>query len=790
MRQSSAAQRKDQTETTRSATKEAAARAREEEKARRHVAGIKDRYFRDEQRKQEQAERQEQRTAARAEATRQRALAVATASRRKEIVKEISDRTTHENRLSDIARRASERRAEAERKHQTKMADLRRSLSQRGTDAAERDRARDASRASARAFDGELTARRRAYELDKKRTELAEKNSLTAGLGGAIRGAVIGGGVAAMAAGIGITGAAARDAMRLQEMANRISISARGAGEEAVDPNALRREFEQTAIATPGVKSADIAEAVAQFVSKTGNLDVARKSQGVFATVASATGSQVQDVAAAAADLFQKFDINSVEGMADAMAALAFQGKAGAFELKDAASQFAKLSAAASRFGLDKGANGVKVLGGLTQIARTATGSPEQAATAVEAMFRQFTAASSQKELKKLGVRVFSDKAGTRTRDIRDLIVDTISKSGGNLTKLQAIFGDEGIRAISPMISSFNEARKGAEAKGLAGKAATAAGEDALRNYIKTSIEAPGDYSELQKDAAQAQADASAKLTASWEKLQAGVGDKLIPVLTRMAEVLGNSDGAIDAFVGTVGTLSESFMGLVMVVNDAMEALGLATKKTKTPEQTAREEREKAHKFQQQINAIGSWSHVRELEKQGKFDEARRMRERLSQPGMEDKVAELTGKRDVALQYAREAEAKIATKSDQIQHVRTTEDFIKEYAAMAAPGKDPKTAEASARLVATTIRDQGLRSTFASNEGLLDGETEEQRQFRVNQAQGRREQLANRGVTREGQADKAQTGVADISAAAKVLADAIRGAASQIGPTPSIVGSP
>lgn len=765
--------------------------AKDQEKAARHVAGIKERHFREEARKEEQAQRKQERETVRAEAQKQRALAAGIVARRTEVAKEIATRRAHENKLEQIGQTAASRRAEAEKKHQKTLGEIRASSERRLAQITSRAKDATSSRDAARAFDQNLQNQRRAYELEKKRQELRDRSrdELRSEIGGTLRGAVLGGAVAAGALGIGVAGAAARDAIRLQELSNRISISARGAGEEAVDPAALRREFQQTAISTPGIRSVDVAAAVAQFVGKTGNLDVARRSQGVFATVASATGSQVQDVAAAAADLFQKFNINTVEGMADAMAALAFQGKAGAFELKDAASQFAKLSAAASRFGLDKGAGGVRVLGGLTQIARSATGSPEQAATAVEAMFRQFTSREATKQLRAIGVNPFKDKKGTQTKDVRELIVETISKSGGNLTKLQGIFGDEGIRAISPIISAFNEAEKRQKGTG----AATA------RAFVDDAINAPGDFNELKKDAAQAQQDASAKLAATWEKLSAEVGDRLVPVITEFVEAIAGSPASIEAFVGVIEILTGSMMGWIRLFEDVAETLGLITKKKKTPEQIRDEERKKAETLQGQLERFdkkrgGSWDQEARLRASGKIVEADAMAKRLRETAfMDEERQTLAGKFEAQRARVGEAQGALSTARDQQANIRNASAFADEYAKMLGPEEFKGQNEQRARLVGEVLRDAALRDTFAANTGKLAGESDQAQQFRLNQLKARREDLGGAGITQQGEtgaktADKA--GGELMQAAAKLAAAAAKLEASAKAGTPSILGPP
>jgi hypothetical protein len=394
------------------------------------------------------------------------------------------------------------------------------------------------------------------------------------------------GALAAGAALVGVGGLATRDAVRLQEASNRISINARGSGQGFVDPTELRREFENTAIATPGIKGADVAEAVQGFVTKTGELGVGRKLQRTFATTASATGADIRDVSSAGADLFQKFGIRSEKEMQEALAALTFQGKSGAFELADIGSKFAKIGSAGARFGVDKGLQGVKTMGGLSQIAMSATGDRDTAATAVEATLRQLIAQSGA--LKKQGVNVFDQKTGA-TRDLPSVLAETIAKvGGGDMEKkavgLQKIFGDEGIRGISPLIAAFGEGAKGAAGKD--GKTATeaermAAGLARVRAELDKAINAPGTWADVQKDAAQAQKDTSARMDAAWAKVVSIAGEKIVPELTKLVESLAGTPELFTALQVTIG-------GLI----DMLKALGILSE---TPKETPQEavEREK-----------------------------------------------------------------------------------------------------------------------------------------------------------------------------------------------------
>jgi hypothetical protein len=434
----------------------------------------------------------------------------------------------------------------------------------------------------------EKTERKKAEAVkraeDKARKSRSERRGrFAAGVGRAALGFAASG----MAAGAAVGGAAIRQSLTLQQKARQIAIQGRKPG-EAIDPSALRASFEATATRVTGTKAADVAEGVGAFVSKTGRLDLASEFQDVFAEVASATSSDLTDVATAAADLMEKFDIKSISQMEEALAAMTFQGKAGAFELKDAAGQFARLSAAAQTLGIGKGVEQVKILGGITQIARRATGGPEEAATAVESMFSQMTLKSDK--LKREGVNVFhqeGEKKG-QARDIRDVLAETVGQVGGeNLEekkqKLGQIFGKRGIRALAPLIDAY------ASATGTAAQK-----QQAVADALNDAIDAPGNYADVLQDAAVMQQDAGAQITAAWESIVATMGTEAAPAIAELV-------GAMASFLKTTdaaSALATVFVALAEAVGLAMkglEALGIVEKKNETPADTMkRVERERS----------------------------------------------------------------------------------------------------------------------------------------------------------------------------------------------------
>ncbi len=393
-------------------------------------------------------------------------------------------------------------------------------------------------------------------------------------VGGLLGGAVLSGTALAGAAVAGTVGAAARESLSLREITTRLAINARGAGEKMADPAQMQREIEATAIKS-GQSATAIGEAMQDFVAKTGDLSTARKMQDTFATTATATGADVKDIAGAGSYLMQKFDIKGVAEMQEAMAKLAFQGKAGAFELKDAASEFAELASAADNFGIGKGPEAVKTLGALAQIARQATGSSAEATTAVQAMFRQLTAKHGALEAS--GVQVFNDN-GTG-RDITQILTEAIGKVGGTdmvakKTQLQKIFDIRGIRAINPLMSAFQDAAvnaTGKDGKPASEEAKIQAGMAAVSAAIEKFRGAEGNWSDIMDDAATAQQSTSVQLQTAWEMLKNKTSEELLPQIIELVPKFAGLVDAMDPAVGVMGIFLEA-------VNGAADALGLIKK--------------------------------------------------------------------------------------------------------------------------------------------------------------------------------------------------------------------
>jgi len=117
-------------------------------------------------------------------------------------------------------------------------------------------------------------------------------------------------------------------------------------------------------------------EGLSKFVGKTGDLKLGRELMKDLAVYAKATGTELDDMTDAAADvataLPEAADKN--KQVLAVMRAIAGQGKLGAVEVKDLASQMAKLAANAGQFE-GSAADNIITLGAMAQESRQRGGS-------------------------------------------------------------------------------------------------------------------------------------------------------------------------------------------------------------------------------------------------------------------------------------------------------------------------------------------------------------------------------------------------------------------------------
>lgn len=377
------------------------------------------------------------------------------------------------------------------------------------------------------------------------------------------------------AAAVGLSGAALTSAslgqaLQLDEMTRRLAINSRGPGQAGANPEELRKKFTNLGIET-GIAPEQLAGGAMKYVSKTGDLTTAMANMKTFAVTAQATGASVEDIASAAADLSEKFDIKTTEDMGKALAVLTFQGKRGAFELKDMAEQFPEMAAAAQRAGMT-GVKGMQTLGGLAQIARQSTGSGAEASTAVQMMLTQLTTKSGQlhsgEALGGQKVDVFEGGDPTKkARDIPTVISEVISKSHGNQQQLAKLFDVRGLRAVSPLIKAYHDA-----ADSTTGTAAQkeAAGKANVLRKIQVASDSGGSWADVEADAADAMKATSVQLEQLKIRLENAAASAFFPALQNLTPHLEELVPVVAKAAALVADLVSAF------AQNPLEGIGAA----------------------------------------------------------------------------------------------------------------------------------------------------------------------------------------------------------------------
>ena len=178
-----------------------------------------------------------------------------------------------------------------------------------------------------------------------------------------------------------------------------------------------------------GLSKAAILDAGSAYVALTGDMDTAQSQIGNWAKVAQATNSSIQDISSTAAALKQNMKIDPGDTL-DAFGILAVQGKKGAIELKDLASQMANIAPQWAMFKGGSGLQGLKEMGAALQIAKRGFGGDaSETVTGVQGMLTSFV--KNSKRFHQAGVEIFEKDPKTGVEHMRNVfdIMDSIAKS-------------------------------------------------------------------------------------------------------------------------------------------------------------------------------------------------------------------------------------------------------------------------------------------------------------------------------------------------------------------------
>jgi hypothetical protein len=427
-----------------------------------------------------------------------------------------------------------------------------------------------------REFDARLRA-------SKKARSEEEREILRAGQGRDVRGRFAGGGAEASTTrrtarefghrsvsnlgqaarfGMGVAGDFARGAgvdlslgnavgrnVELEKRATELSNSGWNPNADAGDAARVRVEPEKIQSA---VKEAADANKVGRvetmsglqaFVGKTGDLRAGMALMKELGGLAKATGTDMGDMINAAGDAFTALEgikdpEDRLKRTASVMRVIAGQGKLGAVEIADLASQMAKLGANATAFEGNADDN-VAMMGAFAQMSRKKGGSASatQAATSVASLVNTFKTPARIKAFKAEGIDVMND-AGM-IRNPQQLMMAALSKTRGDPERFKKMFANvQGARAVEGFATTYRQARGEARKSGASDDAADAAGLRAVSEEFERLKKVAMGEGEIRDSLNRRLANSDSKVQEWQNRLDDVAGElqgKLTPALERAA---------------------------------------------------------------------------------------------------------------------------------------------------------------------------------------------------------------------------------------------------------------
>lgn len=357
----------------------------------------------------------------------------------------------------------------------------------------------------------------------------------------------------------------------------RVSESAKAAdlANSAGDPSlkgALLRESQ----GLRGFTGMEALEGLEAFVQKTGDLEAARALMGDLSQLALATGSNLGEMAAMAGQAFNVLEKEITDPkellkeVSNLMPVFAQQGRLGTVEVRDLATEFSKLGAAAQAF--EGGKVGLlRGMGAFAQMAMDTGGASTSSDAATAAARLAGDIVTNRKKFKTLDVDIQSKTDKTKLRRPEEIMADVLEKTGGDVMKTAGLFGMESKKIFTAMGATFSEHEKRKPGTGRA---------EALKEFNRL---AGADISK-EDIAAQAQSvldEPGMKLKETQKKFNDAVGEKLLPVLIdlipKFTELIPSIAKAAEFFAKLVDSAARDPVGALFKVLAAKLALDLAS---------------------------------------------------------------------------------------------------------------------------------------------------------------------------------------------------------------------
>jgi len=322
---------------------------------------------------------------------------------------------------------------------------------------------------------------------------------------------------------------------------------------EFTSPKQVQDLASATALKTGGTTE-DILAGLDQSVRKTGDLGAAKELLEDMAKLSAATGTNFADMGSTAAEVQNQ--LGDAAKTMEVMRALAGQGRAGAIDIKDLGQYGGRLAASAAQFTGDAAGN-IESFGAIAQLAKKLGGAtgPAESTEAVARLASDFT--MHQQGFRDLGVEVFADKGRTKFRPAEDILTEVVTKTKGDISKIDPLFGEMSMRAARGAQVAFTRAGGGA------------AGEAAIRSQFRDLRSATLSTGDVDEGVRGRMAENDAKLNNAMTELRNTVNDRLIPILPGLIEQVVRLIPAFGRFLDFLTSLTP-WQGIGLVVGAAI----------------------------------------------------------------------------------------------------------------------------------------------------------------------------------------------------------------------------
>lgn len=306
---------------------------------------------------------------------------------------------------------------------------------------------------------------------------------------------------------------------------------------------------------TTGQSAVDVQRAMGFLVAA--GLDAGKASQqlGVIGKAATATGSDIEDVAKAAFVLGDAIKIEPGQ-MQAALEQLVAAGKEGNFEFRDMAAELPVLGAGFQAMKMS-GTQAVATLGAALQIARKGAATSSEAANNMANFLNKVLSPETRRKAEALGSDLYGIVSGAQARgenpfEAAIAEIDRITK-GGDQKLLGELFQDTQVQNfLRPMLQNLDEYRRIRD-QTLQSSGVIDRDFDRMKGTLKLQLSAIGD---------------------AIQRVAIRIGDSLAPALERISAAVVPALERIGDFIANNPKLTAG----VLVAASALSVLGVAVK--------------------------------------------------------------------------------------------------------------------------------------------------------------------------------------------------------------------